>query len=125
MNSLAKRFSVDIRSLGWINCDRFYNNNNPRIDYYVDLKDTATNYYTLLVFDNIRSMIQGRAYGNKVIFSAMPEGESAKVISIGIQNGKTVAAMETVKLSRTTLTGLKFEETNPPVFRQQAASLDD
>ena len=125
MNSLAKRFSVDIRTLGWINCDRFYNNNSPRIEYYVDLKDTASNYYTLLVFDKMRSMIQGTALGNKVVFQGMPEGESAKVISIGIQNGKTVAAIETVKLSSTILTGLKFEETNPPVFRQQAASLDN
>jgi hypothetical protein len=118
MNSLAKRFSVDIRSLGWINCDRFYNNNSPKIEYYVDLKDTATNYYTLLVFDNIRSMIQGRAYGNKVVFPAMPEGESAKVISIGIQNGKTVAAMEPVRISRKELSGLKFEDTSPLHLKQ-------
>ena len=42
LNQLAKRYSVDIRELGWINCDRFYQDNSPRIEYIVNLGDTAS-----------------------------------------------------------------------------------
>ena len=124
MDNLAKKFSVDIRNLGWVNCDRFINNKGPRIDYYVDLKDTAANYYTILVFDNIRSMIQGAAIGNRVVFPSMPQGLSAKVISIGIQNNKTVAAMEPVKISSDVLSGLKFEDTSPVAFKEDVKTFD-
>jgi hypothetical protein len=123
LDGLADRFSVDIRTLGWINCDRF-NNSVPKIDYYVDLKDTAANYYTLLVFTNRRSMMSGYTNGNKVVFSNIPEGEPAKVISVGIQNGKTVAAMESVQLSKTPLTNLKFEDTSPAAFKEEMKGFD-
>jgi hypothetical protein len=124
LNALANRFSVDIRNMGWVNCDRFYNDNRPKVNFYVDLKDTAINYYTVLVFDKIRSMVRGYASGSKVQFMGVPKGESAKVICVGIQNGKPVAAMQSLPAEGTTITDLKFEETNPYAFREQAAGLD-
>lgn len=124
MASLEKRFSVEISTLGWINCDRFYNDNREKIPYYVDLGDTAANYYTILVFDRIKSMMTGYVGGNRVMFSNVPKGEPARVISVGIKDGKAIAAMEKVNLSTTPLTGLQFEETSPASFREQAAMTD-
>jgi len=123
--ALASRFSVDVNTLGWINCDRFYNDGRPKVPLYVDLKDTAANYYTLLVFDRIKSMMTGSVAGNRVLFQNIPEGETARVISVGIKKGKPVVAMENVKINRTTLTGLKFEETTPAAFKEQAAAMDN
>ena len=57
-------------------------------------------------------------------FFHTPEGETAKVISIGVKDGKPVAAMEKVIISRSILTSLKFEETTPSQFREQARSMD-
>jgi hypothetical protein len=122
--NLAKRFSVDIRELGWINCDRFYRENGPRIDYIVNLGDTASNYYTLLVFDNIKSMINGTATGNKVRFNQMPLGLKARLITVGIRDGKPVTAMQPVTIDKQVLQGLKFEETSAPAFKEQVATLD-
>jgi len=124
LNSLAKRFSVDIRELGWINCDRFYRDNGPRIDYIVNLGDTASNYYTLLVFDNIKSMINGTVSGKQVRFNQMPLGLKARLITVGIRDGKPVAAMQPVTIDKQVLEGLKFEETSAPVFKEQVATLD-
>lgn len=124
LSNLAKRFSVDIRELGWINCDRFYRESGPRIDYIVNLGDTASNYYTLLVFDNIKSMINGTITGNKVRFNQMPLGLKARLISVGIRDGKPVAAMQPVTIDKQVLEGLKFEETSAPAFKEQVATLD-
>lgn len=124
LSSLAKRYSVDIRELGWINCDRFYRENGPRIDYIVNLGDTASNYFTLLVFEDIRSMINGTVAGNQVRFNQMPLGKKARLITVGIREGKPVTAMMPVTIDRQVLTGLKFEETSAPAFKEQVATLD-
>ena len=124
LNQLAKRYSVDIRELGWINCDRFYQDNSPRIEYIVNLGDTASNYFTLLVFDDLKSMINGTVSGNRVRFSGMPLGRKARLLSIGIRDGKPISAMQPVSIDRQVLEGLKFEETSAPAFKEQVATLD-
>lgn len=124
LNALTSRYSVDIRTLGWINCDRFYNNNGPKTDYYVDLADTASNYYTILVFENMKSMMAGYTAGNKVIFANLPRGIKARVISVGIKDGKSVSAMGVVPADTNNIGSLKFEETSPASFREQVAMTD-
>jgi hypothetical protein len=69
-------------------------------------------------------MVRGSVSGNKVLFTGVPQGISAKIICIGIQNGKPVAAMEQLPAFGTTIDNLKFEETNPTAFKEQAAVMD-
>ena len=69
-------------------------------------------------------MMTGNTHGNKIIFSNVPEGESARVISVGIQNGKPVAAIEKVQLSKNILTNLKFEDTSPAAFKEEVKGFD-
>lgn len=124
LKKVAAKYSVDITSLGWINCDKFYQGKGPKIDYVVNIGDSASNYYTFLAFDRIKSMMSGNVAGNKVVFSGVPVGEKVKVISVGIRNGKPVAAMSPTEISSATLTGLKFEETTPAAFKEQAGTMD-
>lgn len=124
LRMIADRYSVNISSLGWINCDRFYNDNRPKIGYVVNLPDSASAFSTFLVFDKMKSMMPGIVSGNRVLFFNVPEGETAKVIAVGVQDNKTVAAMQNVVLSRSPLTGLRFEETDPAAFKQEVATMD-
>lgn len=124
MYQIASRYSVDIRTLGWINCDRFYQDGRPKIPFIIDLADTASNYYTMLIFDEVKSMMTGAVSGNKVLFNDIPEGIKAKIICVGIQDGKTVAASDNVQVSRQPFKDLKFEETTPDAFKKEAGVLD-
>lgn len=123
LNALAQRFSVDIRELGWINCDKFYGNSR-NLDYYVDIGDSPAEYYTVLVFDNMRSMMRGWIDKGRVVFHNIPQGIGAKVICIGVQNGKTVAAIKALPQYGTLINNLEFEETNPQAFKEGISSLD-
>jgi hypothetical protein len=125
LRKIAGRYSVDITSLGWINCDRFLNDNRPKISFAVNLSDTASAYSTFLVFDRMKSMMAGTVSGNRVLFFNVPEGETAKVIAVGVQNNKTVSAMQDVVLSPTPLSGLHFEETSSAEFKEQVSVLDE
>jgi hypothetical protein len=121
---LGERFSVELRTLGWINCDRFLNDNRPKVLFAVDLKDTAANYHTLIAFENIKSVMEGIVAGNKVVFANIPAGETVKIISVGIQDGKPVSASETVQVSSQPFSNLRFESTTPSEFKQEIALLD-
>lgn len=124
LREIAGRYSVDISSLGWINCDRFYNDNRPMINYVVNLPDTASLFSTLLVFDKIKSVMPGKLSGKRIIFSGVPEGESAKLISVGVRNSRTISALQNVVLSRQPLKSLQFEETDPSGFKKEVARMD-
>jgi hypothetical protein len=124
MYKLASNYNVDIRTLGWINCDRFYNDGRPKIPFIVDLQDTASNYYTMVIFDEVKSMMTGAVNGKKVLFNNIPEGIKAKIISVGIRDGKAVSASEDVVVSRQPVKDLKFEETTPDEFRKETGELD-
>ncbi len=122
--SLGKKFNVDIKKLGWVNCDRFYKYDREKIDFFVNINDTAQNYYTILVFDKIKSVMAGQGSGDRVLFPGIPKGMNVKVVSIGVKNGKTIATITPAKVSKDELIKLKFEETTPSDFRKQVASLD-
>jgi hypothetical protein len=124
LNALSDRYSVDIRTLGWINCDRFYRDNRPKTDYFVNLADTASNYYTILVFDKMKAMLQGYTSGNKVVFPNLPKGITAKIMCVGIRDGKPVAAVAEVPADGSMIEHLQFEETSPASFREQAAMIN-
>jgi hypothetical protein len=119
-----KRFRVDVSTLGWINCDRFYRTDIPKVNYAVDLQTKASDYFTILVFDQIKSMMTGSTSGNKVLFLNIPKGITAKLICVGIRNGLPITATENVIISEAGLQGLKFEQTTPDAFKEEAGSMD-
>ena len=124
LNNLANKFSVDIRTLGWVNCDEFLRDTRPKVDYVVKLSEPATDYYTVLVFDRIKSMMNGFTRGDQVTFSNLPLGEPVTIISVGVKEGKPVAAMHKTLLSKTIFDGLQFEETTPAEFKEKTGTMD-
>lgn len=125
LKKVAGKYSVDISSLGWISCDKFYRSKEPKVQYVVNLDDKAANYHSFIVFDRIKSIMTGYESGNRVVFPNIPVGEKVKVISVGIKDGKTVAAMTATETSAAPLSGLRFEQTSPAAFREQAGTLDN
>lgn len=125
LEKIKDRYSVDINSLGWINCDRFNYDTRQKTNYIVDLGDSASNYYTIMVFNKIKSMSTGMISGNKVIFMNMPVGEPVKIISLGIgKNGQTQMAMKETNIETTELTGLKFETNTVASIRSSLSTMD-
>jgi hypothetical protein len=122
---LEKKYGVNISSLGWINCDRFYNDRREKINYFVDLQDSAVNYFTMMVFNEMRSMMTGYIMGNQVQFSSVPVGESVKIISIGVdKKGETVMAMQETTISKKGLAGLPFEVASANNIKSSVTQID-
>jgi hypothetical protein len=125
INSLNNKFSININKLGWINCDKFYRDKRNKIQFTVNLNDSAKNYQTMLVFDRIKSIMNGYAVGNKVIFTDVPEGEKVRVVSIGIdQSNKLIVAVQPAIINQTALSGIKFEQSTPVQLATSLSKID-
>lgn len=125
LKNIQNKYKVDITKLGWINCDRFYTDRRKKISYQVDLGDSGMNYYCMLVFDNINSMMTGTIDGNKVSFPNIPIGEPVKIISMGInKEGETVYSVTSATTSDQTITGLNFEKISVAELKTSLSKLD-
>ena len=125
IENIKTKYSVDIKKFGWINCDRFYNDSREKIQYAVNLGDSAKNYYTVLVFDKIKSMMNGYVDGNRVIFSNLPKGEKVKIISIGIdKKGAAVYTLQPATINTEELSGLQFQSTSAAALKTELSKMD-
>lgn len=94
--------------LGWINCDRFWNSREPKIDFFVQ-KNADTPMSTYLIFENIRSIMRGSAVQDKFIFSSIPAKKDIKIIGIKHIDGQPQLCVQAANTSAPTLTLEQFE----------------
>jgi hypothetical protein len=78
-------FIFETNQLGWINCDYRWNTNDEKINYYVRMKNNS-NTTVCLVFDDIRSLMQGDNNGEGFEFHNLPVGRKIKVIAVKYEN---------------------------------------
>ena len=71
-----------VSDLGWINCDRFYKNTSPKINYIVRVPGELNPDVTL-VFEDINSVMPYTyRIGNDFVFANIPTGMKVKVIGL-------------------------------------------
>jgi hypothetical protein len=122
---VKNRFGVNINSLGWINCDRFYNDPREKTDCEIQLGDTAANYYTMLVFDKLNATLNGYTSGSKVLFSNVPVDEPVTIISIGINaQGQQVYGMQKALTGKLPLQGIIYEPADAATLKSSLSKLD-
>ncbi|MFM9984175.1 MAG: hypothetical protein ACKVOK_03035 [Flavobacteriales bacterium] len=100
-------FVFSSSELGWINCDRFVED-EERVDYTVE---TSSPDCTMsLVFTDINSVLKGVPEGDKVVFYDIPKGRNVKVV--GIRSNGSTAEMGVV-VSNTSSKSVKLNEFKP------------
>jgi hypothetical protein len=121
-----KYYRFEVTSLGWINCDRFYQDPRPLTDLTVDLGEgyNAGDFVTHLVFTRIRSVMNGLYIGSRVQFRSIPENEPVQLVSVGIKDGKVVSTITPYTVGKKEQKSPVFEETSPEAFRQRLEVLN-
>lgn len=127
IKALENKYKFSISQLGWINCDRFVNENVEKTEFLVNVGGNARAYVVQAIFPRINSIIT--SYGiesktNNAAFINMPLGEQVYIIAIGVRNGKVVAAYKETVITKETLTGLVFEETDAGAFKQKLQQIN-
>ena len=94
--------------LGWINCDRFFKNNTPRIDYVVDAGQSTDTRVTL-VFHSLKAILNGGQYNNRYKFGNIPTGEKVTVVAMKRVDNRTLLAIKESTTATRGETNLAYE----------------
>lgn len=84
--------------LGWINCDRFYETESPRVDFVVQ-HNNGKNCTVSMVFEDINSVLKGVTEGGQTVFSGIPSDMRVRVVSIADQDGTPQMSVVSVNTS--------------------------
>ena len=90
----AVRVAVVTR-LGWINCDRFYNDPAEKVQMVVKEQEDATMYVLCRDINSLLAFYRD-AQGNYVV-SGLPKGKKVSVISIKLKDGVPYMALHDTK----------------------------
>lgn len=80
-------------SFGWINCDRFYQSPEKKVDYVVNVKDKIGDMKIVIAFKDMNSIMQGYQQGGQTKFAKIPINQPIKIIGISYENEKPMLAI--------------------------------
>ncbi|HEX6180722.1 MAG TPA: hypothetical protein VFZ47_05710, partial [Chitinophagaceae bacterium] len=122
LNSLyssdISRYVFSASKLGWINCDRFPNDNRPRFNYAVNTGEYE-DLDVKLIFSSIRGIMPGERITKGSQFRQVPEGEKVTIVAIKKLNGAHYFATATSTVSTAPFDGLDFKQVTIQQLKEQ------
>jgi hypothetical protein len=110
--------AMEIQSLGWVNCDRFYTIlNKTNVSFKFDPRDEIIFASIYLIFDEINSIAQ-TCYGAMENGSAnpglqnMPVGAKVRVVAFSLKDNKMMAHSSKLTISKNETVSISMKETS-------------
>lgn len=85
-------FVYSATELGWINCDRFYEDENPLVDFYV-LNPPSSQGSVSMIFDDINSIVKGIYEDNQIVFRGIPANQRVRLVGLDVRGDAPVMCM--------------------------------
>jgi TonB family protein len=104
----VSRYLFSASRLGWINCDRFYENTGPRTDYIVNLGQD-TNVDVKIVFDAFNAIMTGVVHKGRYYFERVPVGQKITIVALKHENDAYYLAVQGEQVTDQKGTELVFE----------------
>ncbi len=113
-------YVFSVGKLGWINCDRFWNEQQTT-DLMVD---AGKNTKVKMIFKDIDGVLLGKEEDGKYTFSKVPIGREVTIFALQNVNGQLQTAFKETKISSSTVKGLEFKETTLATLKQELEKLN-
>lgn len=108
--------------LGWINCDKFYENTGPFIDIVVEYQEPFVP-SVVLAFKNINSVLPSSyRIDNKIIFKNVPENTPFDIIGLYNANGTTFLSQKS-SVAREAAETISFIKVSPGQLKEALKNL--
>jgi hypothetical protein len=122
---MTNKLVLSSKRLGWINCDKFFNDNSPKIDLIVKYSGSFVP-NIVIVFEDINSVLPySFREDDKLIFKNIPSGKSVVIIGLykSNTNEKTLFAQKKTKIKDGLIETITFEELSPNEIEQKLDAL--
>lgn len=100
-------FVISASKLGWINCDRFWETKDVKIDFIVSSSEDLN---LNLVFEDIKSIMPAIKKGNSYIFENVPINRKVKILGIKFGKEKVQLAINKTVISRNAFAIKNFKD---------------
>ena len=119
----VKRYVFSVTQLGWINCDRFDNNNNPKTNFSI-LIDEPGKTIVDVIFHRFKAIIPGCAEPNRISFKNVPLGEKITIVAIKTVNEKLFLAVKETEISDKEEKDLDFQPVTMDLLKKEMEKLN-
>lgn len=126
MRNRTDAYIMSVSNLGWINCDRFYDIEQP-VDLMVNVPENWENVSVRLVFKSIRSVLPGY-YVNEnglVKFESVPAGEEVTLVAYGKKGSRMLWDEQEMILGDKKTTALALTEVSKNDFAARLQAFAD
>ncbi|MCB0643242.1 MAG: hypothetical protein KDC44_16450, partial [Phaeodactylibacter sp.] len=104
-SEMVSGYFTRINTMGWINCDRFYNvPAEDKMPLAIRDADGSTEATVYVVFKNMESMMQAYKSDGSYIVNNLPRNEAVTVIGIKVEGGRPQMALVDTEVGNGTLT---------------------
>ncbi len=94
----VNRYLFSTTRLGWLNCDRFLDENRNLTDLFV-LNENQDNTIVSVIFHRFKSLIPGNIESGKIVFQNIPEGEKVTIVVIKAEESKILLSVNEIVIS--------------------------
>jgi len=94
-----RAYVADVTRLGWINCDKFYNDPAEKIQLAVNETEDATMYALCRDLNSILPLT--RTGENTYVVNGLPKGRAVSIVSIKLKDGVPHLALHETKVGQT------------------------
>lgn len=123
MANNADYYFMNSSKLGWINCDRFYDNGKPKGDIVVDA-GANQNLTVKVIFKNIKSLMALYNKGNgEYVTSNIPMGENVRYIVVDKRPDGLYYAIKDAVTSKQKVSGFTYMPMTMDAIKKELASL--
>ena len=103
-----QRYILSSNKLGWINCDRFYN--DPRRKVQVNIVSKSKDETFMLYLKEANAAVRSIQTGKYSRFKGMPYEALGTIIGIKYENGKVYVAKKNIKVSSKPIENFRYKE---------------
>jgi hypothetical protein len=115
-------YVFSVANLGWINCDRFIEPNDP-VDFIVKAP-ADNNTKVKLVFSDLNGVLRANVVDGNYVFSKVPKGTAATVFAVRNDAGNLLASFQKVTIDDTPFQGLALEAMTLAELKQELEKLN-
>ncbi len=119
----VNRYLFSTTRLGWLNCDRFLDENKNLTDLII-LNENQDNTIVNVIFHRFKSLINGNIESVKIVFRNIPEGEKVTIVAIKAADSKILYSVTETAVTEKIEVTLDFQQVTLELMKKEMEKLN-
>jgi TonB family protein len=119
----VNRYLFSTTQLGWLNCDRFLNENRNLTDLFIQ-NINPDNTIVNVVFHRFKSIIPGNVQSDKIVFRNIPVGEKVTIVAVKAEESEILFSVTETTVTEKKEVILDFQKVALELLKKEMEKLN-